>query len=71
MTASGNTPSAIVEPPPEAVERTLEGTRTSGGGANEPDLAELPAEVRSDMRFVPVNNPDEVLKVALPRPLPS
>jgi ATP-dependent Lon protease len=38
---------------------------------NEPDLAELPAEVRSDMRFVPVNTLEEVLKVALPRSPPS
>jgi ATP-dependent Lon protease len=38
---------------------------------NEPDLAELPAEVRSDMRFVPVNTLEEVLKVALPHPVPS
>jgi ATP-dependent Lon protease len=38
---------------------------------NEPDLAELPAEVRTDMRFVPVKTLEEVLKVALPHPVPS
>ena len=35
---------------------------------NEPDLAELPAEVKADMRFIPVDTLDEVLKVALPQP---
>ncbi|MCC7415791.1 MAG: endopeptidase La [Acidobacteria bacterium] len=35
---------------------------------NEPDLAELPAEVKSGMRFVPVRTLDEVLEVALPSP---
>jgi ATP-dependent Lon protease len=35
---------------------------------NEPDLAELPAEVKSDMRFIPVQTLDEVLRVALPAP---
>ena len=34
---------------------------------NEPDLAELPPEVRRDMRFVPVTTLEEALKVALPR----
>ena len=33
---------------------------------NEPDLAELPAEVKRDMRFVPVRTLEEVLRVALP-----
>ncbi|MEP7305446.1 MAG: endopeptidase La [Acidobacteriota bacterium] len=33
---------------------------------NEPDLAELPPEVKADMTFVPVNTLEEVLKVALP-----
>ena len=33
---------------------------------NEPDLAELPPEVRRDMRFVPVTTLEEALKVALP-----
>jgi ATP-dependent Lon protease len=33
---------------------------------NETDLAELPAEVKSDMKFVPVETLDEALKVALP-----
>jgi ATP-dependent Lon protease len=33
---------------------------------NEPDLAELPAEVKKGMRFVPVQTLDEVLRVALP-----
>jgi ATP-dependent Lon protease len=34
---------------------------------NEPDLAELPPEVRNGMRFVPVSTLEEVLRVALPR----
>jgi ATP-dependent Lon protease len=34
---------------------------------NQPDLAELPAEVRADMTFVPVTTLEEVLKVALPQ----
>jgi ATP-dependent Lon protease len=39
---------------------------------NEPDLAELPPEVKHDMRFVPVQTLEEVLKVALPQaPSPS
>ena len=33
---------------------------------NRQDLAELPEEVRSDMRFVPVSTLDDVLRVALP-----
>jgi ATP-dependent Lon protease len=33
---------------------------------NEPDLAELPAEVREGMRFVPVSTLEEALAVALP-----
>jgi ATP-dependent Lon protease len=32
---------------------------------NEPDLAELPEELRQDMRFVPVENLEDVLKVAM------
>jgi ATP-dependent Lon protease len=35
---------------------------------NEPDLRELPDEIRKDMRFVPVATLEEVLKVALPSP---
>jgi ATP-dependent Lon protease len=31
---------------------------------NEPDLAELPEEVRHDMRFVPVETLDQVIQVA-------
>jgi ATP-dependent Lon protease len=38
---------------------------------NEPDLAELPPEVRRDIEFVPVRTLEEVLKVALPRPQPA
>ena len=38
---------------------------------NEPDLAELPPEVRRDMRFVPVTTLEEALKVALPRLVPA
>src|SRR5207245_652125 len=33
---------------------------------NEPDLAELPPEVRNGMRFVPVRTLEDVLRVALP-----
>jgi ATP-dependent Lon protease len=33
---------------------------------NEPDLAELPPEVKEDMRFVPVETLEDALKVALP-----
>src|SRR5687767_9219080 len=33
---------------------------------NEPDLAELPEEIRRDMTFVPVETLDQVVKVALP-----
>jgi ATP-dependent Lon protease len=33
---------------------------------NEPDLVELPAEVKSDMTFVPVTTLEQVLEVALP-----
>jgi len=35
---------------------------------NEPDLVELPPEVRNEMTFVPVRTLEEVLKVALPAP---
>ena len=34
---------------------------------NEPDLKELPEEIRKDMRFVPVENLEEVLAIALPK----
>ena len=34
---------------------------------NEPDLAELPPEVKSDMTFVPVDTLEDVLRVALPQ----
>ena len=37
----------------------------------EPDLAELPEEIRRDMQFVPAQTLDEVLKVALPAAVPS
>jgi ATP-dependent Lon protease len=33
---------------------------------NEQDLAELPAEVRAEMTFVPARTLEDVLKVALP-----
>lgn len=33
---------------------------------NEPDLEELPEEIRRDMTFVPVETLDQVIKVALP-----
>jgi ATP-dependent Lon protease len=32
---------------------------------NEPDLAELPEEIRKDMKFVPVETLEQVLDVAL------
>jgi ATP-dependent Lon protease len=32
---------------------------------NEPDLAELPEEVRNDMKFVPVETLEQVVNVAL------
>jgi ATP-dependent Lon protease len=35
---------------------------------NEPDLAELPSEVKSDMKFVPVETLEDALKIALPPP---
>jgi ATP-dependent Lon protease len=35
---------------------------------NEPDLAELPDEVRREMKFVPARTLEEVLQVALPPP---
>ncbi len=38
---------------------------------NEPDLKELPEEVRKDMRFVPVETLEEVLKIALPAHEPA
>jgi ATP-dependent Lon protease len=37
---------------------------------NEPDLADLPPEVKTDMTFVPVKTLEEVLEVALPVPVP-
>jgi ATP-dependent Lon protease len=37
---------------------------------NEPDLAELPEDVRKKMRFVPAATLEEVLRVALPAALP-
>jgi ATP-dependent Lon protease len=36
---------------------------------NEPDLAELPAEVKRDMQFVPVTTLEEALAVSLPTPV--
>ncbi len=36
---------------------------------NEPDLVELPEEVRRDMTFVPAETLDHVLRVALPQPV--
>ena len=36
---------------------------------NEPDLAELPPEVKDGMQFVPVETLEEALKVALPPPI--
>ena len=38
---------------------------------NEQDLAELPGEVRHDMRFIPVATLDDVLRVALPAATPA
>ncbi|HZT75219.1 MAG TPA: endopeptidase La [Vicinamibacterales bacterium] len=37
---------------------------------NEPDLAELPAELKAGMTFIPVHTLEEVLKVALPPSAP-
>ena len=38
---------------------------------NEPDLAELPSEVKKDMEFVPVETLEDALKVALPARVPA
>jgi ATP-dependent Lon protease len=38
---------------------------------NEPDLAELPPEVKDGIRFIPVQTLDEVLNVALPAQHPA
>ena len=38
---------------------------------NEPDLDELPPEVKTEMRFVPVTTLEEVLRIALPQPVLS
>jgi ATP-dependent Lon protease len=38
---------------------------------NEPDLKELPEEIRKDMQFVPVETLEEVLRVALPSLQPA
>jgi ATP-dependent Lon protease len=35
---------------------------------NEPDLKELPEEIRKGMRFVPASTLEEVLEIALPKP---
>ena len=35
---------------------------------NEPDLTELPSEVKADMTFVPVATLEDALRVALPQP---
>jgi ATP-dependent Lon protease len=35
---------------------------------NEPDLVDLPPEVKDGMRFIPVSTLEEVLRVALPPP---
>ncbi len=37
---------------------------------NQPDLAELPEEVRKTMTFVPASTIEDVLRVALPAPEP-
>jgi ATP-dependent Lon protease len=36
--------------------------------ANLPDLEEIPADVRSEMRFYPVDSIDQVLEIALEPP---
>jgi ATP-dependent Lon protease len=38
---------------------------------NEPDLAELPPEVKNGMRFIPVHTLEEALRVALPAVAPA
>jgi ATP-dependent Lon protease len=37
---------------------------------NLPDIDELPSEVKHDMRFVPAQTLEDVLKEALPTPVP-
>jgi ATP-dependent Lon protease len=37
---------------------------------NEPDLSELPEEIRRDMTFVPVETLEQVVKVALDEKAP-
>ncbi len=37
---------------------------------NEPDLKELPPEIKKDMQFVPAKTLEEVLEIALPTPAP-
>ena len=38
---------------------------------NEPELAELPEELRRDMKFVPVATLEQALKVSLPQEAPA
>ena len=38
---------------------------------NEPDLAELPEEIRKDMTFVPVETLKQVIDVAMPNSQPT
>ncbi|HOC18478.1 MAG TPA: endopeptidase La [Vicinamibacterales bacterium] len=38
---------------------------------NQPDLSELPEEVRNTMTFVPASTIEDVLRVALPAPIPT
>jgi ATP-dependent Lon protease len=38
---------------------------------NEPDLAELPAEVRNEMTFVPVGTLEQALAISMPAPTPA
>ena len=39
--------------------------------SNEPELAELPEELRRDMKFVPVATLEQALKVSLPQEAPA
>jgi ATP-dependent Lon protease len=38
---------------------------------NEPDLAELPPEIKRDMKFVPVETLEEVINVAMAHSVPA
>jgi hypothetical protein len=61
---------AIVAPPPEVAERSVEidaDVRRLQELIERARSAELPPEVKDGIRFVPVHTLEEVLKVARPR----